>query len=61
MKEKKTIFIENCVAKNNIEHSKRPLFKTPGISGGEKKMQCTFYKNLVQDKQFLSTSDLMAW
>lgn len=61
MKEKKTIFIENCVAKNNIEHSKRPLFKTPGISGGGKKMQCTFCKNLVQDKQFLSTSDLMAW
>lgn len=30
------MFIENCVAKNNIEHLKRHLFKTPAISGGEK-------------------------
>lgn len=26
-------YIENCVAKNNIEHQKRHQFETPGISG----------------------------
>lgn len=52
LKEKK-LYIVNCVAKNNIEHQKRHLFKTPGISGG-KKINAHFARIKCKTNNFLT-------